>query len=79
MRAVLTIVPCPDRTIAVTVFITDFADNADFLPEDIGYAAIARGFGLIEGDGETFRPYDTLTRAEAVTVAENVIELGLLN
>jgi len=61
------------------VFITDFADNADFLPEDIGYAAIARGFGLIEGDGETFRPYDTLTRAEAVTVAENVIELGLLN
>ncbi len=61
------------------VFITDFADNADFLPQDIGYAAIARGFGLIEGDGENFRPYDTLTRAEAVTIAENVIELGLLN
>ncbi len=61
------------------VFITDFADNADFNPEDIGYAAIARGFGLIEGDGENFRPYDILTRAEAVTIAENVIELGLLN
>lgn len=59
------------------VFITDFADNADFLPEDIGYAAIARGFGLIEGDGENFRPYDTLTRAEAYTLAENVIELGI--
>lgn len=61
------------------VFITDFADNSDFEEGDIGYAAIARGFGLIEGDGENFRPYDTLTRAEALTIIENVIELGILN
>ncbi len=61
------------------VFITDFSDNSDFLPEDIGYAAIARGFGLIEGDGENFRPYDTLTRAEALTIIENVIDLGVLD
>ena len=61
------------------VFITDFADNADFKPEDIGYAAIARGFGLIEGDGENFRPYDTLTRAEALTIIENAVELGVLD
>ena len=61
------------------VFITDFADNADFTPDDIGYAAIARGFGLIEGDGENFRPYDTLTRAEALTIAENTIVLGLID
>ncbi|MBR2021256.1 MAG: S-layer homology domain-containing protein, partial [Clostridia bacterium] len=61
------------------VFITDFADNSDFKNEDIGYAAIARGFGLIEGDGENFRPYDTLTRAEALTIAENTIELGLID
>ena len=61
------------------VFITDFADNADFTPEDIGYAAIARGFGLIEGDGENFRPYDTLTRAEALTIIENAIDLGVLD
>lgn len=61
------------------VFITDFADNSDFEKEDIGYAAIARGFGLIEGDGENFRPYDTLTRAEALTIIENVIDLGVLN
>ena len=61
------------------VFITDFADNSDFASEDIGYAAIARGFGLIEGDGENFRPYDTLTRAEALTVAENVAELGIID
>ena len=61
------------------VFITDFADNSDFLEDDIGYAAIARGFGLIEGDGENFRPYDTLSRAEAVTIIENAITLGVLN
>ena len=60
------------------VFITDFADNSDFKAEDIGYAAIARGFGLIEGDGENFRPYDTLTRAEALTLLENVIDLEVL-
>jgi len=61
------------------VFITDFADNADFKDGDVGYAAIARGFGIIEGDGESFRPYDTLTRAEALTLIENVTELGMLN
>ena len=61
------------------VFITDFADNSDFLTEDIGYAAIARGFGLIEGDGENFRPYDTLTRAESVTIAENIVKLSLID
>lgn len=61
------------------VFITDFADNSDFKSDDIGYAAIARGFGLIEGDGNNFRPYDTLTRAEALTIIENTIDLGVLN
>ena len=61
------------------VFITDFVDNSDFHDEHIGFAAIARGFGLIEGDGENFRPYDTLTRAEAYTIAENVVDLGIMN
>ena len=61
------------------VFITDFADNSDFENDDIGYAAIARGFGLIEGDGENFRPYDTLSRAEALTIIENTIEFGLID
>lgn len=61
------------------VFITDFVDNSDFRDEHVGFAAIARGFGLIEGDGENFRPYDTITRAEAYTIAENMIDLGILN
>ncbi len=61
------------------VFITDFVDNSDFKAEDIGFAAIARGFGIIEGDGESFRPYDTLTRAEALTLAKKVIDNGILD
>ncbi len=61
------------------VFITDFVDNSDFKAEDIGFAAIARGFGLIEGDGESFRPYDKLTRAEALTIAEKVIDNKILD
>ncbi len=47
------------------IFITDFADNSDLVREDVGAIAIARGFGFIEGDMGVFRPYDTLTRAEA--------------
>jgi len=59
------------------VFITDFADNMNLLPEDVGYIAIAKGFGLVEGDGETFRPYDMLTRAEAYKLCLEMIEYGL--
>lgn len=61
------------------VFITDFADNTDLKAEDVGFIAIARGFGLVQGDGNTFRPYDKLTRAEAFTLIENVITLGMLD
>ena len=61
------------------VFITDFADNTQLKSEDVGFIAIARGFGLIEGDANSFRPYDMITRAEALTLIENVIDSGLLN
>jgi len=55
------------------VFITDFADNTALKSEDVGYIAIARGFGIVNGDGDSFRPYDTLTRAEALSICSNVI------
>lgn len=61
------------------VFITDFADNSDLKAEDVGYIAIARGFGFAEGDGNTFRPYDKLTRAEAFALIEKVIDLKIMN
>lgn len=56
------------------VFITDFADNMELEKQDIGYIAIARGFGLIEGDGENFRAYEKLSRAEAMRLCFNVIK-----
>ena len=60
------------------VFISDFADGTVLKSHDVGHIAIARAFGIIEGDGNSFRPYDYLTRAEAVTIIENVIEKQLL-
>ncbi len=59
------------------VFITDFADNTELLSEDVGYIAIARGFGIVEGDGNTFRPYDNLTRAEALQLCLKVLTLKI--
>ncbi len=61
------------------VFITDFADNMSLKSEDMGYVAIARGFGLVQGDGRDFRPYDMLTRSEALQICLNVLELGMLD
>lgn len=56
------------------IFITDFADNSELLREDVGFIAIARGFGLVQGNLGEFRPYDSMTRAEAVTLVINFIE-----
>lgn len=57
------------------IFITDFADNSELKLEDVGFIAIARGLGLVQGDANRFRPYDNLTRAEAVTMAFNFIRI----
>lgn len=56
------------------IFITDFADNSELKREDVGFIAIARGFGLVQGNLGEFRPYDNITRAEAVTLILNFTE-----
>lgn len=56
------------------IFITDFADNSELAREDVGFIAIARGMGLVQGDASLFRPYDTITRAEAVTLTLNFLK-----
>ena len=56
------------------IFITDFADNSDLKREDVGFIAIARGMKLIQGDDALFRPYESITRAEAVTLAVNFLK-----
>ena len=61
------------------VFITDFADNLELKAEDIGFIAIARGFGLIKGDGKDFRPYDSLSRAEAMQLCMNLLDTDMIS
>ena len=56
------------------IFITDFADNSDLKREDVGFIAIARGMKLIQGEDTLFRPYESITRAEAVTLAVNFLK-----
>ncbi len=57
------------------IFITDFADNSELLRQDVGFIAIARGMGLVQGSANSFRPYDNITRAEAVTLIFNFVKL----
>lgn len=59
------------------VFITDFTDNFSLKKQDVGYIAIAKGFGLIEGDDSSFRPYEFLTRAECMTLCYNIINSSI--
>lgn len=59
------------------IFITDFADNSELLREDVGFIAIARGFGLVQGDLGSFRPYDNMTRAEALRLIINYIKMAV--
>ncbi len=49
------------------IYKTEFSDNPETAPSDIGYLAIASGLGIIDGDAGTkaFRPSEELTRAEA--------------
>ena len=49
------------------IYRTEFSDNPLIKAEDIGYLAIAYGLSIIDGDKGTltFRPDDTVTRAEA--------------
>ena len=56
------------------IFITDFADNSELAREDVGFIAIARGLGFVQGSANTFRPYEKMTRAEAVTMVFNFIK-----
>ena len=56
------------------IFITDFADNSELKREDVGFIAVARGMKLVQGDDALFRPYESITRAEAATHAVNFLK-----
>ncbi|MBR5307670.1 MAG: S-layer homology domain-containing protein, partial [Clostridia bacterium] len=56
------------------IYKTDFADNGEIKEEDIGYVSIAFGLGVIKGDGTNVNAYDTLTRAQAVSILLNTVK-----
>lgn len=53
---------------------TGFLDEHDISPELIGYAAIAKGFGIVKGD--VFLPKRTLTRAAGANIVYNLLTSG---
>lgn len=53
------------------IYICDFEDNKDISADKIGYCAIAKGFGIIQGSNGYLRPRDNITRAEALVMLYN--------
>ncbi len=50
------------------IYKVEYADSALLTKGNIGYAAILSGLNVIEGDGGSLRPQDSLTRAEAIVI-----------
>ena len=57
------------------IFVCDFADADEISPDNIGYCALAQGFGIINGEYGYFYPANNITRAEALTMLYNAIDL----
>ena len=71
MKYVLTCIDYDKVAVLENIFRTEFLDNAQIKEGDIGYIAIAHALGIVNGNGETMRTYDVLTRAEALTMLVN--------
>lgn len=54
------------------IYKLDYEDADDISPNLRGHVAIAKGLGLIRGEGR-FRPKDNLTREEAVVIIYNIL------
>lgn len=50
------------------IFVTGFDDEDQISPECLGSCAIAKGLGIVNGDGGNFDPQRHMTRAEAVAM-----------
>ena len=55
------------------IFICDFEDAEDIAPELMGYAAIAKGLGIINGSDGKFMPKYALTKGEMAVVIYNCL------
>jgi len=57
------------------IFRCDFADEANITPALYGYVAIAKGMGLVRGDGNgNFAPNREITRGEAAVIIYNYLK-----
>ncbi|MDR0405607.1 MAG: S-layer homology domain-containing protein [Clostridiales bacterium] len=58
------------------IFHVEFLDAADLAPELAGYAAIAKGLGIVSGSDGYFYPKGILTRGEAAVIIYNCLNAG---
>ena len=65
-----------DKIAQLDIYRTEFSDNPEINPADVGYLAIAYGLGIIDGDAgtKTFRPNENITKAEAVKLVVETIK-----
>ena len=55
------------------IFTTDFIDNAEIDPQYMGYAALAKGLGIINGSHGRFNGDQSITKAESVILVYNYL------
>ena len=56
------------------IFNCDFSDADEIAPELAGYAAIAKGLGIVKGSDGKFMPKEALTKAEAAVLIYNCLK-----
>ena len=57
------------------IFNCTFKDKDEINPGLIGYVVIAKGLKIVSGDGEYFRPKNKLTRADAIILIYNYLQI----
>lgn len=57
------------------IFNCTFKDKDEISPELIGYVVIANGLNIVKGDGDYFRPKNKLSRADAVLLIYNYLQM----
>ncbi len=56
------------------IFKTGFSDEVKISADKVGYVAIAKGLGLVSGNGGKFNPKNNVTRAEIATMLYNALD-----
>lgn len=55
------------------IYICDFTDSDTISADKIGYCAIAKGFGIVNGSDGALLPHNDITRAEALAMIYNYL------